>query len=117
METENLINDDEPEEHSYSADEREILRRGQLAEDLSFHPGWKMFVEISEAQQELRKTMLCMPRHQRADLSGLTKAESQDADEFVKGVLYGIGLNIETIEGMIQERKDLLASKNGEDNE
>ena len=78
-------------------DEKEMLSNGRVMVDLVETRAWQSYKNITNAQIELRKELLCVP----ASESG----ESELKAEFMKGYIAGLRLAIETPEHMIADMK------------
>lgn len=84
-----------------------LLRRGRKMSSLVGHEGWAELQMISVEQIRTRVKILLGSSAQRP--------EGTASDEYLKGVVYGIQLMLETPEIIIRQARELISGRDGGD--
>lgn len=82
-----------------SSDEEEILRLGTIFEEFVKQPGWVLLAAIASKQQENHMSNL------------LNVQSTRDADQFIKGLIFGQKLLLATPALTMEHRKDILQQR------
>lgn len=89
-----------------SDDNAQMLKRGRLMTELVATDSWKELESILNAQRLTRMNIILSPPTDNLK-AGLSPADAQLNDLFLKGVIFGLQLAVSTPHGMIHQAKGL----------
>jgi hypothetical protein len=94
-----------------SSDDAQILKRGSMMRGLMKHEAWLELVKIMQEQINARLQIIMAPPLDRIK-SGLSPSENQLNDLYLKGVIFGLQLAMNTPQGMINQAAALTDTLN-----